>query len=309
MAIKNFTAEKDRPWYENRYCSVDVSGSIHFQLTCFSVVNIFLSVSALLGNSMILVSLQKVFCFHPPSKVLLRCLAITDLCVGMIAQPLFVTYLLSAVNEHWDTCQYASAAITVAGYTLSGVSLLTLTAITTDRLLALLLGLRYRQVVTLKRTYLIVTIFCLVSFFVGATYFWNSVLTLWASSTTALLCLVLSGTFYSKIFLALRHHRTQVEQTARQSSLTIPQNVVKYRKTLSGIIWVQLTLTVCYIPYVVWAIFFLKDEKLSPSVVLSKYFSLTLVFLNSTLNPFLYCWKLRDVRQAVKETIRQNFCC
>ena len=147
------------------------------------------------------------------------------------------------------------------------------------------------------------------SFFVGATYFWNSVLTLWASSTTALLCLVLSGTFYSKIFLALRHHRTQVEQIARQSSLTIPQNVVKYRKTLSGIIWVQLTLTVCYIPYVVWATFFLKDEKLSPSVVLSKYFSLTLVFLNSTLNPFLYCWKLRDVRQAVKETIRQNFCC
>ena len=178
MAIKNFTAERDRPWYENRYCSVDVTGSIHFQLTCFSVVNIILSVSALLGNSMILVSLQKVFCFHPPSKVLLRCLAITDLCVGMIAQPLFVTYLLSAVNEHWDTCQYASAAITVAGYTLSGVSLLTLTAITTDRLLALLLGLRYRQVVTLKRTYLIVTIFYLVSFFVGATYFWNSVLTL-----------------------------------------------------------------------------------------------------------------------------------
>ena len=39
------------------------------------------------------------------------------------------------------------------------VSLMTMTAICVDRLLALLLGLRYKQIVTLKRTYIIVTTF------------------------------------------------------------------------------------------------------------------------------------------------------
>ena len=32
-----------------------------------------------------------------------------------------------------------------------------------------------------------------------------------------------------------------------------------------------------------------------------------LAFFNSTLNPFLYCWKISEVRQAVKRTIRQAF--
>ena len=31
-----------------------------------------------------------------------------------------------------------------------------------------------------------------------------------------------------------------------------------------------------------------------------------LMYFNSTLNPFLYCWKVREVRQAVKQTIRQE---
>ena len=46
----------------------------------------------------------------------------------------------------------SNLAAIFSGLTLGSVSLLTLTAISVDRLLALLLGLRYRQVVTLKRT-------------------------------------------------------------------------------------------------------------------------------------------------------------
>ena len=37
-------------------------------------------------------------------------------------------------------------------------------------------------------------------------------------------------------------------------------------------------------------------------------FTVTLLYLNSSLNPFLYYWKIREVRQAVKETLRQLFC-
>ena len=77
---------------------------------------------------------------------------ITDLCVGIIVEPLAVTYWTSVVKERWDICYYAYLAEKLSGHTLCSVSLLALTAISVDRPLALLLGLRYRQVVTLKRT-------------------------------------------------------------------------------------------------------------------------------------------------------------
>ena len=115
-----------------------------------SAINIFLSVTAFLGNALILVALHKESSLHPPSKLLYRCLAITDLCVGLVVHPLAATYRMSLVHEDWSLCRYAYGARFITSYALCAVSLVTLTAISVDRLLALLLVLRYRQVVTLK---------------------------------------------------------------------------------------------------------------------------------------------------------------
>ena len=43
------------------------------------------------------------------------------------------------------------------------------------------------------------------------------------------------------------------------------------------------------------------------SVWLASQFAATLVYLNSSFNPLLYGWKIRELRQAVKETLRQLF--
>ena len=53
---------------------------------CF---NIFLAFTAAVGNTLILIALHKVLSIHPPTKVLLRCLAMSDFCVGVMVQPLF----------------------------------------------------------------------------------------------------------------------------------------------------------------------------------------------------------------------------
>ena len=47
---------------------------------------------------------------------------------------------------------------------------MTITAVSVDRLLALLLGLRYRQIVTLKRTDIIVAFFWIVSSVIALWY-------------------------------------------------------------------------------------------------------------------------------------------
>ena len=138
--------------YEVSRCSSSLLVGLQQQSIYFSVVNIFLSITAFLGNFLILVALNKESSLHPPSKLLYRCLATTDLLVGLFTQPLAATYWMSVVHKNWSLCRYAMDAIYTSSYALCGVSFFTLTVISVDRLLALLLGIRYRQKVTLKRT-------------------------------------------------------------------------------------------------------------------------------------------------------------
>ena len=153
MALKNFTeAENQKTIIFVLSCSPEFTAEVQGELIFLSLVNIFLSITAVLGNTLILAALHKETSLHPPSKLLYRNLAVTDFCVGTIAEPLHVFYWISVVTGKWDICYLAHFMVTLAAYTFCGVSLLTLTAVSVDRLLALLLGLRYRQVVTVKKT-------------------------------------------------------------------------------------------------------------------------------------------------------------
>ena len=189
------------------------------------------------------------------------------------------------------------------------MSLLTLTAISVDRLLALLLRLRYRQVVTLKRVYLIIITIWIVSIASAlATYFfWNS--SSWFGIIGASLGVAISTFSHKKIFFTLRRHQHQVQDHVQQPNQTNQLNIARYRKAVSTAPWLQFTLLSCYLPYVIVTILLVQTELSSSVSALAIGYSFILVFLNSSLNPILYCWKIEEVRQAVKETIRQVLCC
>jgi len=308
MASANFTGEEQQISIERRLCNS--SGStphFHGHLTFLSGVNAFLSVTALLGNTLVLIALHKESSLHPPSKLLLRSLATTDLCVGLISEPLTVISWMSIVNEHWKICPFALMAQFITSYILCGVSVATLTAISVDRLLALLLGLRYRQVVTLKRTYVIaVTLWGLPAVF-SVMWFWNPLITLWYGIMSIPLCLLISIFSYTKIFFTLRYHQNQVQDHVQQPNQTNQLNIARYKKAVSTAIWLQLTLVACYLPYGV-ASAFVTNGGHSLSVSYAWIYTSTLVLSNSSINPILYCWKLEEVRQAVMDTIRQVLC-
>ncbi|XP_078350622.1 adenosine receptor A3-like [Oculina patagonica] len=292
-------------------CSASWSGEIHEQLIYLLAFNIFLSITAALGNILILVALRKRTSLFPPSKLLYRSLATTDLCVGLILQPLSVAYWMSLVYEEWNLCRFAFISSVIASYTLCSVSLLTVTAISVDRLLALLLGLRYRQVVTLKRTYVIVVTFWITSAVAATSYLINRLIPIWYGHIVIPLCMVTSIVAYSTIFLTLRHHQTQLQGHVQQKQATQMNslNMARYKKAVSSALWVQCTLVACYLPYGIVTAMFGNGKVLSSSRVFSLDVAGTFVFFNSTLNPFLYCWKIREVKQAVKQTIREALCC
>ena len=285
----------------------DLPPELHGHLTFLAVLNSFLSVSAFLGNSLILIALYKESSLYPPSKLLLRNLAATDLFVGLIAEPLFIAYCMCIVNKHWNMLSYASAAGLTTGNIFCGVSVLTMTAISVDRLLALLLGLRYRQVVTLKRTHVIVIAIWVVTTVYSAMEFWNPLITLWGAILVLSMCLVIASFSYTKIFFTLRHHQNEVQGHVHQPNQTNQLNIARYKKAVSSAIWLQLTLAACYLPFIIVMVLMIY-RGLSLRLFYAWSYTSTLVYLNSSLNPILYCWKIEEVRQAVKNTIRQVLC-
>ena len=290
MAIANLTGGGSQTGtFEELVCSTTFTTGIH-QLIYLSSVNIFLSLAAFLGNAIILVALHKESSLHPPSKLLYRCLAATDLCVGLVTQPLFATYGMSIVHEDWSLCRYAFDAWFITGYALCMVSLLTLTAISVDRLLALSLGLRYKQVVTLKRTYIVVATFWVVCGVAALCYIIDHRITFWYGYIIIPSCLAISIASYTKIFHGLRNHHNQVQNHAEQQQPSQPnvRNMARYRKAVYSALWVQLALVVCYLPYSVMSVM-VSLRGFNSSLFPLWATTVVLVYFNSTLNPFLYC--------------------
>ena len=123
MTTANLSADEMQNTVAQLYSSTYLTPEIHGQLTFISVFNIFLSITAFFGNALILVALYKQSSLHSPSKVLLSNLAATDLCDGLIIEPLTVIYLMSVVNEHWNICRYLAVTCSVISrYSVRSVS-------------------------------------------------------------------------------------------------------------------------------------------------------------------------------------------
>ena len=269
-------------------------------------LDIFLSIAASLGNVLIVVALHKASSIHPPTKLLFRCLAVTDLCVGFILQPLHVVHIMDHIIKVNCTTLYYIRELGPGAFNfvLCGLSIFVSTAISVDRLLVLLL-LRYRHVVTLRRVRTVIICFLLIGVSVALIrIFWSKSISHNLGLVFVILSLVISVFSYTKIFLRLRQHQAHVQDRvhdqAQPSRGGIPLNIARYKKTVSSIAWVQLALLACYTPYGISVMLSVRSRMVWSSVE-------TLVYLNSSLNPFLYCWKIREVNEEVKNTIKQ-FC-
>ena len=307
--------------YENSTTATQVT-SWNARSTSFAVLaglNIFFAITASLGNTLILIALHKVTSIYPPTKLLFRCLAVTDLLVGLISQPLYVTFLFRFFTA-WNVNNTAIMGADNFFFSLlPAVSLLTSAAISVDRLLALLLGLRYRHDVTLRRVWLVIVCFWLISALEATVsiIYEHPILpeiSLWLFSSLLTFSLLVSVFSYVKIFKTLRYRQVQVhgntQQGQRPNGGGNQLNIARYKKTVYSIAWVQLALLICYFPYNLISFLGLLGKLLlsTETSILWELF-VTLLYLNSSLNPVLYCWRIRDVRQEVKNMIRKIFRC
>ena len=202
---------------------------------------------------------------------------------------------------------YVIGANRVSGFVLCGVSLFTSTAISVDRLLALLLGLRYRYVVTLRRVRVVIFSFWLV--ITGST---TAISRLWGSDMFMIpICITVSVATsifcYSRIHLRLRHHQVQLLNNfslGQRNEGRIPLNIARYKKIVSSILWVKVALLGRFVPFVEVAVLDANRSKVQGPWLAT----ITLVYFNSSLNPILYCWKIKEIKESVKDTIKNLSC-
>ena len=210
---------------------------------------------ATLGNILILVALRKKSSLHPPSKLLFRCLTLTDLYFGVLTQPLFAVSLIFIAHQRLQFCYTALSIVDFAGRSLSIISLCTVTVIRVDRLLPLLLGLRYRQTVTSRRMRgALISIWILNIALCSLPLLSPNIISL-VSNALIYTLLVTSAFCYMKLYLTLRHHQVEMLEMhqVQPNGDGTPRNHARYRKSVSTALWVQLTMVACYLPFSVVA--------------------------------------------------------
>ena len=145
-------------------------------------------------------------------------------------------------------------------------------------------------------------------------YLWRNDVAWTVGLGFGILSLLTSAFSYIKIYLKLRHQQAQLHVHDAQDQGQVKGerfslNIARYKRTVASIWWVQLAMVTCYVPFIIVATLRIHVGLDGSGIQMVRHLVVTLNYFSSSLNPFLYCAKIRDVRQAVKVTLRQVNCC
>ena len=269
-------------------------------------VNSPFSLTTFLANTVVLSAFYKTSNLHSPTNILLACLTASDLAVGLVVQPLFMLYHAARLPDCQVDFDVISKVFSISSYWLCSDSFAIVTAVGVDRLLALELHLRYNELVTNSRTGYIVFLIWVVCGLLSGTRQLND--KLFFSLLALLIMTCLFGTFfvYFRIYGIVHRHRAQIHaQEVSRRGIANLAAVERLKKSAVSIFYVYCFFLLCYVPYLSAVIsLFVMGKR--PPVVFNV--TVTIVYINSTLNPLLYCWRIREIRKAVKQTLFRLLC-
>ena len=274
---------------------------LHFTLVFF---NAFLSFTAIILNIITMQALRKTSSLPKTLKTLLLSLAVSDLGVGLLVQPVHVAMLVMEIKQNTNSTAYYTVekARYIQGKILVFASHFGVFSLAVDRFLAIQLHLRYQELVTHRR---VVAVVISVWVFSASISFPRLPIT---RAVIVVVCVVTTGLLYCKIYASVRHHTNQIHalQVQQATQNEDMANAARLKKSSLATFYVYFVYLVCYLPFS--CVSFAKTVN-EETPLLSHLFdiSLTLVYLNSSLNPLIYCWKMRHIRQTVMDILRNIF--
>ena len=275
-------------------------------VTC--VLNAVFSFVTIVLNSLTIHAIGKTSSLPKNLKTLLLSLAASDLGVGLLGQPFYTTLLVKCILQYNRPSYFNKFSIALWQW-FSLASLFGVTALSADRFLAIHLHLRYQELVTHKRVVAVAISMWLFSTFLSLLDVWTPFVASVVISIILILCFLSTTYFYCKICLTVRRHRNQIQALqVRQVTLNggeVMANSASLRRSAVGAFYVYFVFLVCYLPnYVTFVVKLLSEPNIDMEVL--SLYTFTLVLFNSTVNPLIYCWKMRHIRRAVMDILRLN---
>ena len=272
----------------------------------FCVLNLLFSFLAILGNLLSIHALRKASSIPATLKKLFLSLAVSDLAVGVFAQ--LASAVISALmlklsaNESLF-CPTFLTAHYFCLFLLACASFLNVTAIAVDRLLVLFLHLRYQELVTPKRV-----VVGLISLWLTSGVFASVFILLpshnnYVSVVTELSGVLVTTVAYIYVYKTVRYHQNQIQNQTE----TLPDQameVCREQKSSFNVLFIYVVFFVCNMPNLVCSFLGEANSPLMFSLVIN-HVTVFLVLLNSSLNPLIYCWRYREIREIVKSTVRK----
>ena len=113
------------------------------------------------------------------------------------------------------------------------------------------------------------------------------------------ICFLVCLVCFIKIYRIVHRHQLQIhvqQQALENSTDTNKQQIRQSTKSAKSIFIYFLVMILCYTPS--FFVHIISAINISNSIILWT-FPITAAFMNSSINPFLYCWRIPELRTAV----------
>ncbi|XP_067025104.1 melanocyte-stimulating hormone receptor-like [Acropora muricata] len=268
------------------------------------VVNLALAFVAIFGNALVLYGVWKTSSLRSPFILLLCGLASTDFSVGFIAQPIFIARsFVGLFSRSMNQKLILIKIYSTIAFCLCAVSLAMTTAISIDRFIAIHKPSQYPSIVTSSRVTRILLAIWIVSILAASSVFWEKRVLFVSLCSSIFICLSISIICHVTMYKIMRRHGLQIHSQIQAFDDRNARNIiVSLRKSAFNAFVLFIVLMICYCPYLVVSIVYFNGK--TGELNRGFFLSTTAVFLNSALNPLLYCWRIREIRLAVLRTFR-----
>ena len=262
----------------------------------------FLSVTAIIFNIVAILAVRRTLSLPKNFKILLLNLAVADAGVGLISQPFNLAILITDIESHH--VKYLPQIKKVYESTTSLLcvaSFLSVTALAADRFLAVHLHLRYEELVTNKRVASAVIAVWTVSVTIALLRVWKEITAFAIVATFLMICLIVIALFYCKLHLVVKYHTEQImaqQIQCRESNNELERvHAERQKRSAFMVFYIYLALLICYLPLTILTTIYSLGIEV-PAIV--GLVCDILFMLNSSLNPLIYCWKIKHIRHAAK---------
>lgn len=269
------------------------------------IVNIIACPSTVLLNLLVIAAVKRRPRLQNNANILLACMAGVDALTGLVVQPLLIAEAAVNLRETEDQTRCLLLSLAVGAlHVLCFSSIFHLALVTFERFIAIKYTLHYVCIVTVEKIRVAVVSIWVLTVLLELLRFgvtWNlKEATIYFSVMTVL---VMAGL----VFFIVSCHIWLFRETSRQrkkiKAEQIPQEEKRKfsteNKALKTTACVVVAVLLCYLPLMLFMFIIIQFRVLLNLIPILRPWVPTLTALNSLLNPFIYCWRQKEVRKFI----------